>query len=354
MASARQAAFVVPGRIETRTGGSIYDRRMADGLRRRGWSVEIVELDAGFPFPASGALEHAAAAFASIREGTVALVDGLVIGAMPGIIEGVAKRLPIAVLIHLPIGANLGIPAKSARALADGERRALMTASLVVVTGTAALPMLAGYGIPNGRVVVVEPGADRAPLSRGSQSGAIELLSVATLNPGKGHAILLQALAGLTGFAWHLTCGGSVTHHPATVDQVRATIRTLGLEDRVSLAGELDEIGLGAAYDTSDVFVLASLRETYGMAIAEALAHGLPVIGTATGAIPALVGEHAGIVVPPGDTDALAGALQQVIADPACRARLAAGARQARERLQSWDEAAAKLSTALAGVAIDG
>jgi glycosyltransferase involved in cell wall biosynthesis len=350
----RQAALVVPGRLEARTGGSIYDRRMADGLRRCGWSVEIVELDEALPFPAAGALEHAAEAFASIRDGAVTLVDGLVLGAMPGTIERAARRLRIVALVHLPIGADPGIPAETARVLAAGERRALNVASLVVVTGTAALPLLARDGVPDGRAVVVEPGTDRSPLSRGSKTGSIELLSVATLNPGKGHAILLKALGRLTGLDWHLTCAGSLTRHPATVDQVHTTLRDLELEDRVSLAGELDDVALAAAYDTADLFVLASLRETYGMAIAEALAHGLPVIGTATGAIPALVGEHAGIVVPPGDTDALAGALREVVADPACRARFAAGARQARERLQSWDEAAAKLSAALEGVATDG
>jgi glycosyltransferase involved in cell wall biosynthesis len=354
MTNARLATLVVPGRLETRTGGSIYDRRMADGLRRQGWSVEIIELDEAFPFPAAGGLERAAEAFASIREGAVALVDGLVLGAMPDIIERAARRLRLVALVHLPIGADLGIPSEAAHTLADGERRALSVASLIVVTGTAALPMLARYSLPDGRAVVIEPGADRAALSRGSKRDAIELLSVATLNPVKGHVILLQALARLTGFTWHLTCGGSLTRHPATVDHVRATMRALRLEDRVSLAGELDEPALAAAYDTSDVFVLATLRETYGMAVAEALAHGLPVVATGTGAIPDLVGEHAGIVVPPGDVEALADALRQVICDSTCRARLAAGARKAREGLRNWDQAAAHLSAALAGVAIDG
>ena len=54
-------------------------------------------------------------------------------------------------------------------------------------------------------------------------------------------------------------------------------------------------------YDRTDVFVLATLRETYGMAVAEALAHGLPVVSTSTGAIPALVGTDAGLLVAPGD-----------------------------------------------------
>ena len=71
--------------------------------------------------------------------------------------------------------------------------------------------------------------------------------------------------------------------------------------DRVSLAGDLDAPRLSDCYDRADVFVLATLQETYGMAVAEALAHGLPVVSTTTGAIPALVGDDAGSLVPPGE-----------------------------------------------------
>ena len=59
-----------------------------------------------------------------------------------------------------------------------------------------------------------------------------------------------------------------------------------GLEDRVSLAGDLDAAALAALYDRADLFVLPTLYEGYGMAVAEALARGLPVVSTATGAIP--------------------------------------------------------------------
>jgi glycosyltransferase involved in cell wall biosynthesis len=88
---------------------------------------------------------------------------------------------------------------------------------------------------------------------------------------------------------------------------VRASSSELGLEDRVQLAGELDADSIADCYNTADVFVLATLQETYGMAVAEALAHGLPVVSTTTGAIPSLVGTEAGILVPPGDADALVG-----------------------------------------------
>lgn len=83
------------------------------------------------------------------------------------------------------------------------------------------------------------------------------------------------------------------------------------------------------------------------MAVAEALAHGLPVVSTTTGAIPALVGDEAGLLVPPGDVDALAAALTRVLTDPGLRARLADGARRARARLPSWGDASEKMSTVL-------
>ena len=84
------------------------------------------------------------------------------------------------------------------------------------------------------------------------------------------------------------------------------------------------------------------------MAVAEALAHGLPVVSTTTGAIPELVGDDAGLLVPPGDAEALAEALARVIGDAGLRARLAEGARRVRDRLPSWDDAAGKMSTVLA------
>ena len=124
--------------------------------------------------------------------------------------------------------------------------------------------------------------------------------------------------------------------------------RTLKLEDRVLLVGELDEATLSDCYDAADVFVLATLQETYGMAVAEALAHGLPVVSTATGAIPALVGENAGLLVPPRSTEALTAALARVIGDPSLRAELARGAQLVRNHLPSWEYASLNMSRALA------
>ena len=345
------AAFVVPGSIDARTGGSIYDRRMVDGLRRRGWAIEVRELDASFPFPTPSAIEGAGDALAALGAGTVVVVDGLALSAMPDLIERESPRLRIAALVHLPTAADVGLARDTAERLEAAERRALNAAALVIVTGTATLGLLERYGLADGAVVVT-PGTDRAPLARGSGGSPVRLLSVATLNPGKGHDALLLALAAIPQRDWHLTCAGSLTRHPATVNRVRALASRLDLEDRVSLAGELDTASLAACYDAADVFVLATLQETYGMAVAEALAHGLPVVSTTTGAIPDLVGDDAGVLVPPGDPGALAAALARVIGDAGLRAQLAAGARQVRDRLPEWDNAAARMAHVLQRLAL--
>ncbi len=256
----------------------------------------------------------------------------------------------LVAIIHLPLAAEIGLSQDVAARLDVSERRAIAAASLIIVTGKATAEALTRSGVAPNLIAIVEPGTDRAPVARGSRGGPVHLLCAATLNPGKGHDILFRALAAVARDNWRLTCAGSLDRHPPTVLRLRATLRELGLEDRVSLVGDLDAAALAACYDDADVFVLATLRETYGMAVAEALARGLPVVSTSTGAIPELVGNDAGLIVPTGDTKALTAALSQVLDDHS-RARLAEGARRVRDGLPTWENAVGKMADALERVA---
>jgi glycosyltransferase involved in cell wall biosynthesis len=116
---------------------------------------------------------------------------------------------------------------------------------------------------------------------------------------------------------------------------------------RVALRGELVGYALDAAYDRADVFVLASFLEGYGMAHAEALARGLPIVTTAAGAVTITVPSDAALLVPAGDRDALAGALARIVDDAALREGLKRGACRARERLPTWDDAGELFAQAL-------
>lgn len=356
MPPARHLVFALPGSLHTLTGGTVYDRRIAEGLRALGWTVDLRLLDASFPFPSPAALAQAQAAFEALPDGSLALVDGLAFGALPALAQKHAQRLRWVALVHHPLALETGLAPQQRQALFDSEREALSAARGVIVTSPATALALGEYGVGPGRVQVVEPGTDPAPSPTAEVRGAagdgpITLLCVATLTPRKGHLLLLQALAGLQDRPWELHCIGSTTRDAATTAQLREFIDTHGWQQRVHLHGECEGAALQTWYARADAFVLPSFHEGYGMALAEALAHGLPVVSTTAGAIPATVPAGAGVLVPPGDAPALRAALARLLDEPAWRAQLAAGARSVAAKLPTWPQAAAKFAAALDAIA---
>lgn len=324
---------------------------MAQGLSRRGWSVTLHRLRESFPFPDAAALAHAGERLAALPEQALAMVDGLAYGAMPREAMAHAARLRLVALVHHPLALESGLDADAARGLALSERRALAAARHVITTSRhTAATLVADYRVPAPILSVVEPGTDPAPAARGSGGPRVRLLCVATFTPRKGHALLLDALARLASDGWCLVCAGSAERDPDTAAALRRQIQDLGLSARVTLLGELDRETLTRCYLEADAFVLPTSLEGYGMALAEAMAHGLPVVSTRAGAVPDTVGEQAGLLVPPGDVEALATALSRVVADAPLRARLAAGARARAAQLPTWEDAAAALDRVLTAV----
>jgi glycosyltransferase involved in cell wall biosynthesis len=346
----RRAVFVVPGQLASLSGGYGYDRRIIAGLRERGWAVEAIELDDSFPWPDVAALQRAEARIARVADGSTVVVDGLAFGALPMLAARHAARLRWVALVHHPLALEGGLDATERQQLFDSERRALASAQAVIVTSVATARALADYGVPASRVQVVMPGTAAAPLARGSASRGdpLSLLCVAALIPRKSHALLVDALAGLRDRPWVLHCVGSTTRDAATTQRVQAAIARHGMQACVRLHGEVDEDTLQACYDRADVFVLPSLHEGYGMALAEALARGLPVVSSSAGAIADTVPAAAGLLLPPGDGAALRQALARVLDEPALRLALADGARAARSQLPTWAQAVDRFARVLA------
>ena len=334
-------AFVVPGRLDQLTGGYIYDRQIVDGLRRLGQRVVVKQVRP----------RAAARVFASIPDNAVVVVDGLAGGVLPEPIEREAGRLRFVALVHHPLAYETGVSRAKARRLLRSERRTLAAVRHVVVTSARTQALLVReYGVSRRRISCVEPGTTRRPLSR-STTGR-HLLCVATLTPRKGHLTLIRALARLKHLDWRLTCLGSLTRDRRTAAAVRAEIRAAGLQMRVSLAGETASgARLARIYATSDIFVLPTEYEGYGMAVAEAIASGLPVISTPTGAIPSLVGRDAGILVRAGDVSALARAIKRLLVDRRARLRLREGARRRRRKLPTWPQSVRRVAEIVRGVA---
>ena len=343
--------LVLPGDPATRTGGYGYDRRIVAGLRSLGWSVRVHSLAGAYPHPADGDRAAAAQCFAALPDGALVLVDGLAYGALPEVAAREARRLRLVALVHHPLAAETGLAAAARERLLRAEREALAAARRVVVTGRGTATALREYDVAADRIVVVEPGTDPARPARGSGRAAPHLLYVATLTPRKAHGTLLEALAPLAAAPWTLDCVGSTGRDPACAARVSQQLHALGLAGRVRLRGELDDAALEAAWDGADLYVSAALYEGYGMALAEALARGLPVVATRVGAAAELVSPEAGRLVPPGDPEALRAVLAPLLVDPALRNVSAAGARRAAERLPRWEDACARLAEALGAIA---
>lgn len=346
----RELCFVLPGPIDTATGGYRYDRHVVAQLRALGFRVDVRELPARFPFPDAAALAAARALFASLPDGLPTLVDGLAFGVLGEIVAPHAARLPIAALVHHPLHAETGLDEEQQRRLFDDERRALTHARRVIVTSPATASMMFASGLVPEAPIVAVPGTTPATLRAASHDPHTRLLCVATLTPRKRHALLLDALAGLRALPWTLTCVGSTRMHPPTTVALRAQIARLGLEGRVTLRDECEPEELRSLHLESDVFVLASAFEGYGMVFAEALAQGVPVIASRTGAAGELVAD-AGIVVEPDDRAALTRALRRVLEDPLLREALAAAARRRSATLPRWEDTARVIADAIFALA---
>jgi glycosyltransferase involved in cell wall biosynthesis len=340
--------FAIPGDINLPTGGYTYDRRVLALLPQSGVTAQHLELPAGYPAPSAADLEGTARAFADTPKGSVLMVDGLAYGAMPvGVVEHAAA--PIIALVHHPLCLETGLSDARAAELRASEIAALTLAQRVVVTSrTTAQTLIDEFAVPSNKLTIAEPGTDPAPRAARS-SGSLQLLAVGSVVPRKGYDILVQALERVsTTVAWELTIAGATDRSPETTTALKAQIERSPHASRISMLGGLPERALADVYARSHVLVLSSLYEGYGMVLTEALARGLPIVTTTGGAAAETVPDAAALKVPPGDVDALAAALQRIIADASLRTRLADAAWAfAQTSLPRWQDTAAKIAAVI-------
>lgn len=325
------------GPLTKRTGGFIYNRRIVTGLLERGLPVDLHCLPESFPAPDADARAQAVGLLARLPDKALLVIDGLAFGVLAEELAPHADRLSLVALCHHPLALETGLSEQQACALQASEMAALRLADAVVTTSHTTVENLRNYEVPAGIPInAVLPGVDIAPIAAGSGGDGMHILCVASLTARKGHGVLIEALAGLPGHDWRLTCAGGAQHEPETARLIAQQIDEAGLGERVRLSGELAEGGLNMLYNKADLFVLPSFHEGYGMVLAEALARGLPIISTTGGAIPEVVPKDAGILVPPGDAGALREALARLMDAPEERMRLAEGAKAARSALRPW------------------
>jgi glycosyltransferase involved in cell wall biosynthesis len=331
------------------TGGNIYDRRVCAGLAEAGWEVRVATVAAAWPVPDSAARADLARIVSAIPDGDIALIDGLIASPTAAQLLRHAGRIAMTVLLHMPLAT--AHDTRDDASAQRSERAVLRAATGVVVTSDwTRQQVLTRYEIPADRVHIARPGVDRVAAPARPVRG--HLLCVGTLGRHKGQDLLVEALAELGDLQWHCLLAGPLDRDPDFADQLQTCITRLGYGDRVRLTGILTGAALSHAYTTADLLVAPSRSETYGMAVTEALAHGLPVIAASVGGLPEALGSAAdgtrpGQLIPPGDPAALAAAIREWLGDDRLRHRIRAAAGQRRSNLRGWEHTTQEIANAL-------
>jgi glycosyltransferase involved in cell wall biosynthesis len=352
---ARTVYVVVPGDIDDParpSGGNAYDRRVCKALPAAGRTVCEITVNGAWPEPDRTARTELSRRLAAVPDGADVLLDGLVACGVPDVLAPHARRLRLVVLVHLPLGDEVGLPPVMAADRTARERMTLHAAAAVVATSTwAARRLVTVHGVPADRVHVAPPGVEPAPLTSAEEAGT-RLLCVGSITPTKGQDILVEALARIPDRDWGCLLVGPVSRAPAHVMFVRDLVHRYGLGDRVALTGPLTGAALAAVYAATDLLVLPSRAESYGMVVTEALARGIPVLAAGVDGVPETLGRAPddtvpGLLVPPADPPALAAALHRWLDEPDLRRTARAAARQRRAELTGWEVTARCLADAL-------
>jgi glycosyltransferase involved in cell wall biosynthesis len=332
---AMKLALLLPGRASKfPSGGDVYDAQLARALERRGHRVDVLRTASG--------MNTTALARRLLRAGYTALLeDELGYAEYSQLNQALARRVSRIALVHVT-RARLDPQAGSApleREFLRGVDAALFVSRQV----RRETQRLLGVRLP-GRVA--HPGSDHLPPRRRTAAGAggVRFLSVGHLLPHKGQLELLQAFAAMSSKA-SLRLAGDASRDRTYAGRVRRAVLQLGAA-RARLLGPLAPAALARALAGADVFVSASSYESYGIAVAEALASGLPVVTWARGGVWEFLepGWNA-LRVAPGDLRGLSRALERLCREPRLLARLTAGARAS--SLPTWDSAAAQLEALL-------
>jgi glycosyltransferase involved in cell wall biosynthesis len=215
---------------------------------------------------------------------------------------------------------------------------------IITVSRSSAKDLEHHLEIPHNKLRVAPNGVD-TNLFKSDDSVHKEPNSLILINSGekpiKGVRYLLKALQLLQGEAQaKLTVVGNTSAD----GQHLKLVGEYGLEDTVTFIGRISTEELVKRYSMSEISVVPSLYEGFGLPAAEAMSCGLPVIATTAGALPEVVGQDggAGILVPPADPDALAAAIKRLLCDKHLQRKLGEAGRRRVETNLTWEQAAKK------------
>jgi glycosyltransferase involved in cell wall biosynthesis len=328
------------------SGGYLYHLRMAEAAPAHGARIRFLSFPE-WPFPLA-AIRGAAVFRRSKELGAHAVLLDSIAAAFAGPALAMRRQgVPVIAVLHQPPGGIDHGPVRT-RAQAPLDRLALRRANLLIAASDNLAEQLVEAGLTRSRIRVVPPGRDIAPPPHGPfpdlrHGRGAAFLTVANWLPRKGILELLEAFARLPPDLATLHLAGDEAADARYAARVRSRLTERDLTGRVVVHGSLAREAVAALYEAADLFVLPASREPYGTVWGEAMAFGLPVVGWRAGNLPYLAeDEREGLLLEPGDVEALSQALLRLARDPDVRARLGAAAKRRALARPTWESSAAR------------
>lgn len=339
--------LVIYGSLATRSGGYYYDRRLVAHLQAAGDTVEIVSLPwRNYPRHLLDNLSQGWWRRLEALNVDVLLQDELNHPSLAWVNARLRGRYPIIAIVHHLRSSEMW-PGWQRGVYRAVERRYLRSVDGLVFNSQqtkAEVQALSGESKPG---VVAVPAGDRFAVTmdadeigqRAQAQGPLRVVFVGNLIPRKGLETLLAAVRQLPPGCVTVAVIGRQDVDAGYVQRVRRQIAAPGLDQVVTLTGELSDAALTEQLRQSHVLVVPSQYEGFGIVYLEAMGFGLPAIGSTAGAAGEIITPGVdGWLIAPGDAVTLAGYLRQLADDRAGLARMGRAARARFERHPTWDD----------------
>ncbi|MEK6303615.1 MAG: glycosyltransferase family 4 protein [Acidobacteriota bacterium] len=339
------ALFLSPGDIQRQTGGSFYNRKLAESLTERGFRLEVVtvpDLSYFAGLVAGVGIAPLLLLRLARRKYDVVIEDGwthpttLLFNAACWMTGSVR----LVIIVHQVRSQAMKRPARFIARMF--ERAALHSAQLIVTVSSFISGEVERLGGSKDRIALASPGS--APLldttwDRGKKGMPLRLLFVGNCTRLKGIEHLVGALCLLQDIPVTLDVVGDLSFEPRHYKKLEEMAKALGVSERITFHGAIPHGELGRFYSRADVFTFPSLYEGFGIVLAEAMHAGLPIVATRTGAADEILreGENA-LIVPAADSAALAGAIRRFAADASMREDFGRRSRELAGSLPTWKQ----------------
>ena len=354
--------YFLTGAFPPKTGGELYNYKLYAYLEKAGLEQEYIDLHKKKILRLSwipvigNILTHLVLASMLYRCRGLLVEDYYFSRylVLVNIIHRYLKKGKVIIIVHHFDDYESDAPLSLQKIISKLQKKMILgVANKIITVSEYTKKEIVSVGVNPSSVLVVPPGLDRERLSSSNEESKSNktILCVAHCIHRKGLIYLIEAFSKVKkqGFTLHIV--GKVNKNSQYYKKVINLINVLGLTQDVFLYERLEQEELNRLYVTSEVFILPSLKEGFGIVLLEAMYYGLPIVTTKISAMPELIveGEN-GLLVPPADPIALAEAISELIEKPDLRKQMGERGRQRVIDSYYWDVTSSKFLSVIQNI----